>query len=137
MVIRVRTIILVIRVDFFLELHFFLLYLHCQTNNLYIMRKLEQSVNDKLLLDVMEYAFVEWLVQRGIFAAFRTNYYRTPLSRKTFRECLRDHIQHAYRTPSLGPEALISSAFLFPSTPEGPEFWMKQSDSWSRFYNRL
>lgn len=101
------------------------------------MKNLEQSVNDKLLLDVMEYAFVEWLIQQGIFAAFRTNYYRTSLIRRTFRECLRDHIKHVYRTPSLGPESLISSAFQFPSTPEGADFWIKHSDNWVRFYNRL
>ena len=101
------------------------------------MRMLEQSVDDKLLLDVMEYALVEWLVQRGIFSAFRTNCYRTSPTRKTFRDCLRDHIRHVYRTPSLGPESLISSAFLFTSTPEGFEFWIKHSDAWVRFYNNL
>ena len=101
------------------------------------MKKLEQLADNKLVLDVMEYAFVEWLVQRGIFAAFRTNYDRTPATRKTFRDSLRDHIQHVYRTPSLGPEALVSSAFLFSSTPEGFEFWIEHSDAWVRFYNKL
>lgn len=101
------------------------------------MRKLEQSLDDKLLLDAMEYVFVEWLIQRGIFTAFRANYYRPSMTRRTFRDCLRDHIQHVYRTPSLGPEFLVSSAFLFPSTPEGFKFWIKHSDAWVRFYNKL
>jgi len=101
------------------------------------MKMTERSADDKLLLDVMEYAFVEWLIQRGIFAAFRANHCRIPTTPKTFRDCLRDHIQHVYRTPSLGPESLISSAFPFPSTPEGFEFWIKHSDDWVRFYNKL
>lgn len=101
------------------------------------MRGIKKPEIDKLLLDVIEYAFVEWLVRRGIFTAFRANYDRIPTSRKTFRDCLRDQIRYAYRNPSLGPEALISSAFLFTSTPEGYEFWIDHSDAWRRFYDEL
>lgn len=101
------------------------------------MKKLKQPVIDELLVDVVEYAFVEWLIRRGIFTAFRMNYDRISPTKRTFRESLRGHIRHAYRTPSLGPEALISSAFLFPTTPEGYEFWIEHSDAWSRFYNEL
>lgn len=101
------------------------------------MKKFKQPVIDELLVDVVEYAFVEWLIRRGIFAAFRTNYDRISPTEQTFREHLREHIRHAYRTPSLGPEALISSAFLFPMTPEGYDFWIEHSDAWSRFYNEL
>lgn len=101
------------------------------------MKNFKQPVIDELILDVMEYAFVEWLIRRGIFAAFRSNYDRISPTKRTFRECLREHIRHAYRTPSLGPEALISSAFLFPKTPEGYEFWIEHSDAWQRFYNEL
>lgn len=101
------------------------------------MKKFKQHVIDELLVDVVEYAFVEWLIRRGIFTAFRMNYDRIYPTKKTFRECLREHIRHAYRTPSLGPEALISSAFLFPTTPEGYEFWIQHSDAWRRFYNEL
>lgn len=101
------------------------------------MKKLKLSVEDKLRLDVIEYAFVEWLICRGIFAAFQANYDRDSLFRGTFRDHLREHIRHAYRSPSIGPEALISSAFLFPSTPEGYEFWINHSDAWQRFYNTL
>jgi hypothetical protein len=101
------------------------------------MKKFKEPVIDELVYDVMEYAFVEWLFCRGIFTAFRTNYDRTSLTKRPFRECLREHIRHVYRTPSLGPEALISSAFLFTSTPEGYEFWVEHSDAWVRFCNRL
>lgn len=101
------------------------------------MRVLKQPVIDKLLLDVIEYAFVEWLVRRGIFTAFRANYDRIPTSRKTFRDCLREHIRYVYSNSSLGPESLVSSAFLFTSTPEGYEFWINHSDAWRRFYDKL
>ena len=101
------------------------------------MKRVKTTVDEKLRLDVIEYAFVEWLTCRGIFTAFQTNYDRTPSLRMTFRDHLREHIRHVYRTPSLGPEALISSAFLFPSTPEGFEFWAEHSDAWQRFYNML
>lgn len=101
------------------------------------MKKLERTVTDKLLFDVIEYAFIEWLVRRGIFTAFRANYDRIPTTQKTFRDCLREHIQYVYSVPNLGPGSLISSAFLFTSTPEGYEFWIKHSDCWRRFYDSL
>ena len=101
------------------------------------MKNFKSPVDDKLRLDVIEYAFVEWLICRGIFTAFQANYDRVPALRMTFRDRLREHIRHVYRTASLGPEALISSAFLFPSTPEGYEFWTKHSDAWQCFYNTL
>ena len=101
------------------------------------MKKSESFKVDKLAIDVVEYAFVEWLVRRGIFSAFRENYDRIPTARKTFRDCLRDHIRYVYRSPRLGPESLISSAFLFTSAPEGYEFWIKHSDAWKRFYDKL
>lgn len=101
------------------------------------MKKVKKIPVDELAVDVLEYAFVEWLIRRGIFTAFRTNYDRISPTKETFRESLREHIRHVYRTPSLGPEALISSAFLFPTTPEGHEFWIEHSDAWIRFYNRL
>lgn len=101
------------------------------------MKKFKQPVDDKLRLDVIEYAFVSWLIRRGIFTAFKTNYDHTPTTLKAFRDCLRDHIRYVYRTPKLGPGALISSAFLFTSAPEGYEFWIKHSDAWKRFYHDL
>ena len=100
------------------------------------MKNTQQPVIDKLLLDVMEYAFVEWLVRRGIFTAFRANYDCFLTTRKTFRDCLRDHIRYVYSS-SNGPESLVDSAFLFASTPEGYEFWNKHSDAWRSFYHKL
>lgn len=97
----------------------------------------KNSKVDPLLIDVLEYAFTEWLVRRKIFTAFKSNYDRTLTPMKTFRDCLRDHIRYVLRRPNLGPEALVYSAFLFHSTPEGYEFWRKHSEAWVRFYNGI
>lgn len=88
-----------------------------------------------LLVDVVEYAFIEWLVRRGLFSAFRSNFSRVHAPKKPFRDCLREHIQIAYRNPYLGLGALLSTAFLFTSTPEGPAFWLKQSGDWRSFFS--
>lgn len=101
------------------------------------MSKVNHPVVNKLSIDVVEYAFVEWLVRRKLFDAFKANYDRVPTATRSFRDCLRDHIRLAYRNPSLGPGALISSAFPFISTPEGYKFWRKHSDAWRRFYDKL
>ena len=101
------------------------------------MKHLKQPGIDELVLEVVEYAFGEWLIRRGIFTAFTMNYDRTSTTKKTFRECLREYVRHVYCTPSLGPEFLLSSAFLFRTTPEGYEFWVEHSDAWVRFYNKL
>jgi len=89
---------------------------------------------DRLLVDVVEYAFIEWLVRRKVYRAFRANYDRLATSNSTFRDCLREHIQYLFSQSKLGPASLISSAFLFTSTTEGCKFWLKQSEAWSRFY---
>jgi len=101
------------------------------------MKKTKSSNVDKLLIDVVEYAFIEWLVRRELYTAFRANYDRTPTTTKTFRDFLRGHIRYLLRHPVLGPQNLISSAFLFTSTPEGCKFWFKHSEAWIRFYARL
>ena len=89
---------------------------------------------DRLLVDVVEYAFVEWLVRRKLYRAFRANYDRLAVSNKSFRDCLREHIYFLFNQSKLGPASLISSAFLFTETSEGYKFWLKHSEAWSRFY---
>ena len=98
------------------------------------MKKNKQPEIDNLVIDVVEYAFVEWLIRRNVFIAFKANYAHTPTATRTFRDCLRGHIRYAFRNPNLGPKSLISSAFTFASTPEGYDFWLKLSDDWARFY---
>ena len=90
-----------------------------------------------LIVDVLEYAFIEWLVRKNVFLAFKTNYGSAVLPGQTFRDALRAHIRRSLRNPHLGLTHLISSAFLFSSTPEGYNFWRKYSVAWERFCFKL
>lgn len=101
------------------------------------MKKNKSSKDVKLMIDVVEYAFVEWLVRRKVYSAFRANYDRAAESSKPFRDCLREHIRYLYCDSRLGPGSLVSSAFLFTSTPEGYKFWLKQSEAWRCFFASL
>lgn len=101
------------------------------------MKKLKLSTVDELLVDVVEYAFIEWLIRRKAYVAFQANYDRFAETRKPFRECLREHIRYLYTNPSLGPGSLISSAFLFTEAPEGYQYWLRHSAAWARFFASL
>lgn len=99
------------------------------------MKKKRSSKDVKLMVDVLDYAFVEWLIRRKVYPAFRANYDRSFGSSKPFRDLLREQILYILTHSHLTPASLISSAFLFTSTPEGYKFWIKCSEDWSRFYN--
>lgn len=86
-----------------------------------------------LAVDVVEYAFVEWLVRQGVFSAFRANCEFIDFPRESFRDQLRLHIRLVLSCSDLNLGCLISSAFTFIGTPEGADFWKKQSDAWRRF----
>lgn len=92
----------------------------------------EFSIDD-LAIDVIEYAFTEWLVRRGVFAAFKANCRFSNLPLNGFRDQLRLHIRLSLGGSGLNLGTLISAAFPFVSTPEGVDFWMNQSDAWRRF----
>lgn len=90
-----------------------------------------------LIVDVLVYAFTEWLVRQGVFVAFKTNYDVVVSPYGGFHDRLRAHIRRSLRNPCLDPTLLISTAFLFASTPEGYDFWRKYSEAWKRFYLRF
>lgn len=98
------------------------------------MKKSNKSVRtNELLIDVIEYAFTEWLVRRGIFSAFKANYEHAFAPYRGFHDRLRSHIRHSLHGFGFGPSHLITSAFMFSATPEGVKFWGKQSADWERF----
>lgn len=98
------------------------------------MKKFSKSARtNDLLIDVLEYTFIEWLVRRGIFYAFQANYKNAFTPYRCFRDRLRSQIRHSLQDSSYGASHLITSAFLFTSTPEGVKFWGKQSAAWERF----
>lgn len=98
------------------------------------MKKTSKSVRtNELLIDVIEYAFIEWLIRRGIFVAFKKNYAHAFMPYKSFHDRLRSQVRRSLHHYGFGPSGLITSSFLFASTPEGVEFWGKQSAAWERF----
>lgn len=102
------------------------------------MKKSSKSVRiSELMIDVVEYAFIEWLVRRGIFSAFKANYERSFMPYRSFRERLRSQIRRSLHEFGFGPSHLITSSFLFSETPEGVKFWGKQNAAWERFCDEL
>lgn len=100
-------------------------------------KKNKDFKSDDLLVDVLEYAFIEWLVRQRVFIAFKSNYEPAVLPCQTFHDALRSHVRRSLCRPDFGPARLISTAFLFSSTPEGYKFWRKYSVAWERFYLKL
>ena len=97
------------------------------------MKKAKKSSLLELSVDVVEYMFIEWLVRRGLFSAYKANYEHFRTSHRTFREDLRAQIRSARRCPGLAFEDLIAISFPFPMTSEGYSFWVSQSTLWRRF----
>lgn len=97
-------------------------------------RKSKKIKDIDLIVDVLEYAFTEWLVRQRIFVAFKTNYEAAVSPCGNLRSAVRAHIRRSLCNPSLAPTRLISTAFLFASTPEGYDFWRKYAVAWERFY---
>ena len=97
----------------------------------------KKSRIDDLVIDIVEYAFTEWLVRQGVFTAFKANYESANKLRRGFRNQLRLHIQVALIFPELGLGRLVSSAFPFASAQEGVDFWQKLSDDWKRFCTKF
>ena len=54
-----------------------------------------------LIVDVLEYAFTEWLVRQGLFVAFKANYDVVVSPYGCFRDHLRAHIRRSLCSPSL------------------------------------
>lgn len=102
------------------------------------MEKETKKFNDAdLIVDIVVYAFIEWLIRRKVFSAFKANYETEILSHGCFREAVREHVRSCLSTSNFGPIRLISTSFLFASAPEGPAFWRKHSVAWERFYLKL
>lgn len=90
-----------------------------------------------LKIDVIEYMFIEWLVRRGVFTAYKSNYEYAFSPCRSFRDRLRDHIRRGLSGFGYNPSHLITTAFIFASTPEGVKFWNRQSSAWQRFYTEF
>lgn len=97
------------------------------------MKKAKKSSLSALPIDVVEYMFIEWLVRRGLFSAYKANCEQFRTCHRTFREDLRVRIRSMRRFPRFAFEDLIALSFPFSLTSEGYDFWVKQSTLWRRF----
>ena len=88
-------------------------------------------------VDVVEYMFIEWLVRRGVFSAYKANYEEFHPNHRPFRDNLRDKLRRMSRSSGYSVGNLISMSFLFAMTPEGYNFWVNQSESWRRFCDKF
>ena len=113
-----------------------MLYLRCQTNNLYIMKKRNFDSN-ALTVDVFGYMLVEWLSRRGLYSKFVANLSPVKDNSMDPHAAVHEHIVHILDTPYLTLVDVILSAFPFESTPEGPAFWLNASREWQNFADSL
>ena len=60
-----------------------------------------------LMVDVLEYAFTEWLVRRGVYSAFKENFIISHSPVRNFRGCLRGYIRRSFSNPHYDPRSLI------------------------------
>lgn len=97
------------------------------------MKKTKVSTISELLVDAVEYLFVEWLRRRGVFSAFRSNCGFDKKCNNSFRTVLRHRIQNVLLSPHADIGDLISVSFMFSHTPEGLAFWFDLSFAWRRF----
>ena len=97
----------------------------------------KNSRTNDLLVDIVEYMFVEWLIRRRVFTAFKSNYEHAFSLREGFHDRLRGQIRRSLNGSGFGISHLITSSFLFLSTPEGAQFWTEQSAAWECFCAKL
>lgn len=88
---------------------------------------------EDLVVDVLDYMFVEWLTRRSLYSKFFANIrYFNPTDVKP-RVLIRDHIRISLSTSHRMLGCLVSGYFPFRSTPEGFLFWSKVSDEWRKY----
>ena len=101
------------------------------------MKKSENPDVNELMVDVVDYTFVEWLVRRRLYSSFMSNFLHFRQLKGGFRDALRCHIRYSVCTDYVQVKSLLFSAFSFVSTPEGYDFWDKHSDDWMRFCDKF
>lgn len=99
---------------------------------LFVMKKQTSKPLDELIVDVLEYMFVEWLVRRSLYSRFSENLVRAWPNSGNPRSIIRNLIRLNRPVNSLAD--LIPGCFPFGSTPEGFRFWISVSDEWSRYF---
>ena len=113
-----------------------MLYLHCQTNNFYIMEKRNFDSNS-LTIDIFDYMLVEWLSRRGLYLKFVANLSSVKDNPAGSRTAFRRLIAEVLNAPYLTLSDVFFSAFPFDLTPEGSTFWLNASREWEHFVKSI
>lgn len=101
------------------------------------MKRNENFDDDKLMIDVVDYAFVQWLVRRHLYSAFSSHFLHFRHSKEDFRSALSRHIRYSVCDDFAQVKTFLFTAFPFVLTPEGYDFWNKHSKDWARFCNKF
>lgn len=90
---------------------------------------------NSLVLDVVDYLFVEWLVRNGCYSNFVAN-----LSSgfgRSARKRIRSHLAVLLRSKTATIRDAIAAAFVFPATPEGIAYWRSIEQDWIDFLEKF
>ena len=101
------------------------------------MKRNEKFDANRLMVDVVDYAFVEWLVRRHLYSAFRSHFLHFRQSEENLRDALRCHIRYLVCNDFAQVKNLLFTAFPFYLTPEGYDFWNNHSDDWAHFCDKF
>lgn len=91
---------------------------------------------DPLILNVVDYLFVEWLVRNKCYSKFIANFSGN-FNCNSPREAIRFHLSMILRSNSMTLRNAISSAFLFLPTPEGEDYWCSVELKWIAFLDEF
>lgn len=91
--------------------------------------------SNSLVLDVVDYLFVEWLVRNRCYSNFVANL--SSGSSRSARKRIRFHLAVLLRSKTATIRDAIAAAFIFPATPEGIAYWRSIEQDWIDFLEKL
>lgn len=86
-----------------------------------------------LTVDVCDFMFVEWLSRRDLYSRFAANLSAVRHNLRSPRAAIHEVVADLMVNPQLSLADIVSSSFIFQSTPEGFAFWCKVSRDWKSF----
>lgn len=101
------------------------------------MKANKKTRTSDLSIDVVEYMFTEWLLRQGLLFEYRANYESLHPNYQSFRDSLRAQLRYLSNSPVLGVGSIITMSFPFTETPQGYDYWKKQSELWQCFCSKF
>lgn len=90
---------------------------------------------NSLVLDVVDYLFVEWLVRNRCYSNFVANL--SSGSGRSARKRIRSHLAALLCSRTSTIRDAIATAFVFPNTPEGMPYWRSIDQDWIDFLEKF